>query len=134
MEWILFATTCVEVFLLGIVIFLFYRLRRSEGVLLQLRANQGELLAKLEASTKLEKELVDNFQVRQQELAKLDRQLQFKIKEVKRLLAAVDNIANSPEFIRQLVLVGHKRGESVESLARKTGLSVEEISLILGEA
>ena len=134
MEFVLVFLTVFEVLLLGLVIVFFLRLRKSEEVLSKLRDKQEELLNKLRFNTQMERELVASFEERQAELAALDQALAARAKELSKLLKQAQEMSRSPEFLRELVLTGHKRGKSAQELARSTGMSVDEVEFIIEQA
>ncbi|EPR34639.1 hypothetical protein dsat_2681 [Alkalidesulfovibrio alkalitolerans DSM 16529] len=134
MELLLVLLTVFEVLLLGLVIVFFLRLRKSEEVLSKLRDKQEELLNKLRFNTQMERELVASFEERQAELAALDQALAARAKELSKLLKQAQEMSRSPEFLREIVLTGHKRGKSAQELARSTGMSVDEVEFIIEQA
>lgn len=134
MELLLVLLTVFEVLLLGLVIVFFLRLRKSEEVLSKLRDKQEELLNKLRFNTQMERELVASFEERQAELAALDQALAARAKELSKLLKQAQEMSRSPEFLREIVLTGHRRGKSAQELARSTGMSVDEVEFIIEQA
>ncbi len=128
---ILLISSLVELGLLITIVILFIRLRRSEVLLKELRHSQKELLDKLTFNAELEREIVRSFEERQRELSVLDAKLEERIGEAKALLKQLREFSSSPKVLKQLVISGYKRGESKRSLARRTGLSLEEIEWIL---
>lgn len=131
--WILAASTLVELVLLGLAIVFFGRLKKSEALLHSLQNRQQEFLNKLEASSRLEKEMISSFSERQEELIVLEEKLRLRVTEMRRLLEQADNFTKSPQFLRQIILSGYGRGQSAEALARATGLSVDEVELIIDQ-
>lgn len=132
--WIILTVSLLEVALLIGVIVFFLRLRRSEQLLAKLQQNQREFLKKIEKSSELEKQFLDNFAGRQSELLALDKQLAERERELGRLLQQAEGLSQSPAFLRQIILSGHRKGKSAGELARSTGLSVEEVEIILEQA
>jgi hypothetical protein len=131
--WILGASTLMEV-LLVVLVFAFYgRLKKSEQLVSSLQTRQAEFLQKLDANARLEKEIIDTFTRRQEELTALEEKLHFRATEMRRLLEQAENFTKSPQFLRQTILSGFKRGQSPEALAQATGLSVDEVELILDQ-
>ncbi len=128
---VLIISSLIEIILLGTVIYIFYRLRKSEDLLFSLRQSQKSLVDKLTFSEQMEKELIKSFEDRQRELLSLDVKLEKKIKELKHLLKQLEEYSNSPKILKEIIIKGHKQGESVESLSLRTGLSIEEIEWIL---
>ncbi|MBN2141322.1 MAG: hypothetical protein JW718_10000 [Desulfovibrionaceae bacterium] len=126
---ILFSIT--ELVLLGVVIFFFLKLKKSEGLLLKIQANQDDFINKLRFNAQIEQELIQTFELRQEELMKLNEALEQKSRELKRLLDQAHEYSRSPQFLRQIILAGHARGESPQDLARATGLSVDEVEIII---
>lgn len=121
-----------EIALLSIVILFFIRLRKSEALLSQVQAKHEEFINRLHFNAQLENEMVATFEQRQIELAGINDELEDKIKKLKKLMRQADEYSKSPQFLRQIVLDGHKAGKSPAVLARKTGLSLEEIEIIIG--
>ncbi len=133
-DWLLLVLSITEVLLLLMVAVFFLRLRQSEAVLSKLRSKQEELLNKLRFNAQLEQEIVASFEQRQSELSKLDQQLESRAADMKRLLKQAEEVCKSPQFLREIVVTGCKRGKSSQELARATGLSVEEVELIIEQA
>jgi uncharacterized protein HemX len=133
-DWLLLALSITEILLLLLVVFFFLRLRQSEAVLSKLRAKQEELLNKLRFNAQLEQEIVSSFEQRQNELSHLDQQLEARAADMKRLLKQAEEVCKSPQFLREIVVSGCKRGKSSQELARATGLSLEEVELIIEQA
>lgn len=132
--WVILAVSLLEVILLAGVIVFFLRLRRSEQILAKLQQNQNEFIKKIDKSADLEKQLLDNFIGRQSELVHLETQLAEREKQLRLLLQQAESVAQSPAFLRQIILTGHRKGKSPDNLAHATGLSVEEVELILEQA
>ena len=130
-HWTILLLSLLEVALLGVVTLLFVRLKRSEELLSRLRESQHGLLDKLALNEQMERELVSSFAERQQELTALDRRLRDRARELKGLLEQAETYSRSPGFLRQTVLSGHGRGKSVQDLAKATGLSTDEVEMIL---
>ncbi|WP_428569870.1 MAG: hypothetical protein ACP59X_11350 [Solidesulfovibrio sp. DCME] len=129
---VIFLTVCELVLLLLVVLF-FSRLRRSEDLLAKLQKNQDALLKKLDFNAKLEQELVGSFQQRQVELAELDQKLEQRRAELEKLVKKAKEFSRSPDFLRQIIVNGAKRGQSPLALAKATGLSLDEVELILAQ-
>lgn len=130
----LILATAVELLLLFCVVVFYLRLKRSEKLLSQLSANQEALLAKLRVNTELEAELVASFQDRQDELQRLNREMEEQTAELKSLISRAKEVTRSPGLKRQIVVKGHRAGKSVATLARETGMSSDEVELILMES
>lgn len=128
---ILFSIT--ELVLLSVVIFFFVRLKKSEALVANLQARQEEFVNKLMLNAQLEQELVQTFEARQKELTKLDQQLEEKALRLKKIVKQAQNLSNSPQFLRQTILSGHKNGRSVKELAEMTDLSRDEVELIIDQ-
>ena len=129
---VIFLTVC-ELALLWLVVLFFSRLRRSEGQLAKLQLNQDTFLKKLDFNARLEQELVSSFQNRQAELAELDQKLEQRRAELEKLVKKAEEITRSPEFLRQVILNGARRGQSPQALAKATGLALDEVELILAQ-
>ncbi|MBU1003335.1 MAG: hypothetical protein KKE73_12555 [Proteobacteria bacterium] len=131
---LLFLVSLTELLLLVVVLFFFMRLRRSESLLNSLQEKQESLLRNLHFNAELEQELVSTFEKRQTELGRLNSALEERILEVKRLLQQTEQVSRSPHFLREVILSGRRQGKSVPELASSTGLSVDEVELILDQA
>lgn len=131
--WILAASTLVEILLLVLALFFFLKLKKSELLVRGLQDRQQEFLNRLDANARLEKEIVGTFAKRQDELATLEEKLRYRSVELRRLLEQAENFTKSPQFLRQTILSGFKRGQSAQALAQATGLSVDEVELILDQ-
>ncbi len=121
--WLLLLLTLAELVLLVVVVVFYFRLKRSESLLKLLQQRHEEL----------EQELVASFEDRQRELGKLEGRLGERAEELRELIERAEKLARKPESKRQTVLDGRKRGMSVSSLAQTTGLSVDEVELMLLE-
>ncbi len=73
-----------EIILLIAVIIFFMRLRKSEELVTKLQSKQQEFINKLHFNAQLENELMNTFEERQDELAKLDLLLDQKTKNLRR--------------------------------------------------
>ena len=129
--YLLVLSTIIEVFLLTTIIFIFYRLKKSEDFMFRLKQSQKEVLDKLTFNEQIEKELVKSFEERQRQLALLDSKLEKKLSEAREVLKQLEEASNSPKVLKEIIVKGYKKGQSLESLARRTGLSIEEIEWIL---
>jgi len=131
--WMIVLFTLAEMALLGAVLFFFVRLKRSEKLLTQLQANQETLLVHLHRNAELEQELMATFAQRQTELRTLDQRLEDRAETLRRLLEQAEGILRSPQFLRELILNGRKKGLSAQKIALSAGLSVDEVELILAQ-
>ncbi len=129
---VIFLTVC-ELALLLLVVLFFSRLRRSEDLLAKLQKNQDALLNKLDFNAKLEQELVGSFTRRQAGLAELDQKLEQRRDELEKLVKKAQEFSRSPDFLRQIIVNGSRRGQSPLALAKATGLSLDEVELILAQ-
>ena len=130
-QWILFFLSLTELVLLAFVILFFLRLKRSEEILDEVQQKQAQFLAKLHFNAELEAELVSSFEERQRELTQLDANLAQRAKEMEELLGRAEKVVRSPDTLRQTILKGKRDGRSNSDLARLTGLSLDEVELIL---
>ena len=121
--WILVSSTLIEVLLLLLAAVFFVKLKKSESLMRALQDRQQEFLRKLDFNAQLEKEIVSSFASRQEELAALEEKLQYRAEEMRRLLEQAETFTKSPQFLRQTILSGFKRGHSIQALAQSTGLS-----------
>ncbi|MGE4442975.1 MAG: hypothetical protein AB7D27_16040 [Desulfomicrobium sp.] len=132
--WILAASTVMEIVLIALAVFFYNKLKQSELLVRSLQDRQDEFLQKLDMNARLEKEIIGTFTKRQEELTALEEKLHYRAVEMRRLLEQAENFTKSPQFLRQTILSGFKRGQSAEALAQSTGLSVDEVELILDQA
>jgi len=131
--WMIALFTLAEMALLGAVLFFFIRLKRSEKLLTELQAKQEKLLLHLYKNAELEQELMATFVQRQTELRTLDQRLEDRAETLRRLLEQAEGILRSPQFLRELILNGRKKGLSAQKIALSAGLSVDEVKLILAQ-
>ncbi len=131
---ILIIISLAELALFAMLLAFFSRLRRSEDLLTRLRNNQESLLDKLQANAELERELMHSFATRQRELQALNEQLEARTAELQTLVEQAETISRSPQFLRELILTGRKKGRTPQQLAKATGLSLDEVELILARA
>lgn len=130
---IILALTLVEFALFIMLLRFFRRLQKSEQLLTELQANQNSILDKLALNASLEQELMRSFAQRQQELTQLDLLLEERSADLRKLLEQAEGVCRSPQFLRELILGGYRRGQTPGQLAKGTGLSVEEVELILSQ-
>ena len=127
------AFSVLELMVLGGVLFFYLRLRRSEAMLNALQGNQEALLARIEMNARLEREIVATFAQRQAELQNLDEKLEERARDLRRLLEQAEGISRSPQFLRELILNGRNKVLTSRQIARNSGLSVDEVELILAQ-
>lgn len=132
--WAILLFTVAELALLGAVLFFFLRLRRSEALMTLLQANQEQLLDRLQKNAELERDLVATFAQRQAELRVLDQRLEERAADLRRLLEQAEGILRSPQFLRELILNGRKKGQTPQQIASAAGLAVDEVELILNQS
>jgi len=132
--WLLAIVTVFEFVLFFLLLSFFRRLRKSEDLLVKLQAGQNSLLTNLEQNAQLEKDLISSFVDRQQELKNLDIQLEKRAASLSRLLNQAEAVSRSPQFLRELILSGIRQGKTPLELAKGTGLSLDEVNLILAQA
>jgi hypothetical protein len=123
-----------EIVLLGVVILFFLRLRKSEALLSGIQIKQEEFIKRLQFNTQLENELVATFERRQQELITLNNEIENRVSELRKLVMQADDYCKSPQFMREIIVKGHRSGKSATQLAKSTGLSLEEVELIIDQA
>lgn len=131
--WVLASSTLVEILLLVLAFFFFLKLKKSELLVRSLQDRQEEFLQRLDMNARLEQEIVGTFAKRQEELVALEEKLHYRAVEMRRLLEQAENFTKSPQFLRQTILSGFRRGQSAQALAQATGLSVDEVELILDQ-
>jgi hypothetical protein len=78
--------------------------------------------------------MLDSFEDRRRELARLDTLLEARSKKLQQLLEAAQGLTRSPAFLRRTILAGHEKGRSLGELSKATGLSREEVELIVDQA
>lgn len=132
--WIIATVTVAESILVALVFLFFLRLRRSEAMLSRLQASQEGMLDRIRRNASLEQELVDTFAQRQEQLLLINEQLEGRIEVLKRLLDQAEGICRSPQFLRELILNGRRKGQTPAQIARATGLTVDEVEIILVQA
>ena len=128
---LLMTFTVTEIFLLVVVIFFFLRLKKSEELISKVQSNQEQFVNKLHFNAQLEQEMIETFTQRQQELAKLDKEIEVKEKRLRKLVKQAEKFCSSPQYLRQIILSGAKQGRSTLELAKATGLSIDEVELIM---
>jgi uncharacterized protein HemX len=131
---LLAAITVMEFFLFVLIWRFFRRLKQSETLLAELQNSQSELLAKLQMNATLESELMQSFRQRQSELARLDRLLEERAHTLKALVEQAGEVSRSPQLLREIIINGSRNGHSLGELAKRTGLSVDEVELILAQS
>lgn len=132
--WILIIISVAELVLFVMLLRFFIRLRKSEDVLFKLSEGQQSLMDKLQANAELERELMQSFAVRQASLQQLSNSLDEKANELGNLLEQAQALSRSPQFLRELIISGKKKGRTSIQLAKATGLSLDEVELILAQA
>ncbi len=100
---------------------------------MDLQSRQQEFINKLQFNAQLENELVNTFEKRQEELSRLDQQLEEKSKKLEKIIKQAQEFSKSPQFLRQIILTGHRSGKSPSQLAKSTGLSIDEVELIIDQ-
>ncbi len=123
----------LELLLLGGALIFYIRLKRSQVLMNTLQENQQTLLARIEMNARLEREIVATFAQRQAELRELDSKLEQRATDLRRLMEQAEGIARSPQFLREIIINGRKKGLSPRQIARNAGLSVDEVELILAQ-
>ena len=126
--------TLSELLLLAVTVTFFLRLRKSEVLVSNLQAKQEEFINRLHFNAQLEHELVGTFEHRQQELVAVNDQLEERAKELHQLIEKAQEFSKSPQFLRQMVMDGHRNGRSYASLAKINGLGIDEVELIVDQA
>ena len=129
--WILLVLSAVELILFFLLLKFFRRLHRSEEMFARLQSDQDSLLEKLRLNAELEQELMHSFAERQEELHALNSKLEERARQISDPLAQAETVSRSPRFLRELILEGAKKGRSADQLARSTGLSLDEVRLIM---
>jgi hypothetical protein len=131
--WFLLLISVTEIVLIVLILRFFSRLKKSEDLLSRLRDGQESLLDKLKANAEIERELMGSFITRQAELATLGSKVEERCTELKMLLDEAEAVSRSPQFLREIISQGKKRGRTPQQLAKATGLSLDEVELILAQ-
>jgi len=131
--FLLLCSSVLELVILAGVLFFYFRLKKSESLMHMLQDNQSKLLARIEKNARLERDVVDSFAQRQIELEELNTKLEDRAQSLRRLLEQAEGITRSPQFLREVILNGRKKGLSPQQIARNAGLSVDEVKLILAQ-
>ena len=132
--WILIIISIAEFVLFFMLLRFFNRLRMSEDLLTQLRDGQNTLMDKLRTNAELERDLMQSFVTRQIELQNLNDRLEARAAELQNLVEQAEAISRSPQFLRELIATGKKKGRTSLQLAKATGLSLDEVELILAQS
>ena len=127
------ASSLLELAVLCGVFFFFRRMKQSEKLMHTLGSNQESLLSRIELNAQLERDIVGTFAQRQAELRDLNAKLEDRAETLRKLLEQAEGIARSPQFLREIILNGRRKGQSVKQIARNSGLSVDEVELILAQ-
>ncbi|MFP4084360.1 MAG: hypothetical protein ACLFP9_07855 [Desulfonatronovibrio sp.] len=130
-QWTILVVSATEILLLVLVFVFFYRLRKSESLLSQLQKNQNSFIERLDFNAQMERELVSTFEQRQKELINLEAKMDQRIKELNKLIQQAEKYTRSPEFMKNIIVTGHKNGRSINDLVKATGLSRDEVELII---
>ncbi len=133
--FIILIITCsvLELLILAGALVFYMRLKRSQSLMTTLQDNQQSILARLEMNARLERDIVGTFAQRQAELRELDSKLEARVTELRRLMEQAEGIARSPQFSREIILNGRRKGLTPRQIARNAGLSVDEVELILAQ-
>lgn len=123
----------LELLLLAGALVFYFRLKRSQTLMNTLQDNQQSLLARIEMNARLEREIVATFAQRQAELRELDGKLEQRANDLRKLMEQAEGIARSPQFLREIILNGRKKGLTSRQIAKNAGLSVDEVELILAQ-
>ena len=125
--------TLAECVMIILVLLFFSRLKRSEALIFRLQANQEDMLERMYRNAALEQELVESFAQRQEQLQVLNKKLEDRAATLQRLLEQAEGITRSPHFLREVILNNNRKGLSPAQIAQKTGLSEDEVELILNQ-
>jgi uncharacterized protein HemX len=128
------ALSFLELLLLILVIVFFIRLKKSEKSMNHLVEKHSQMLQKLRFNAELEQELLSSFETRQQELVEIDKKLKARAEELQKLIKQAESMSRSPDLMRQIILEGRRQGKTPQAIARSTGLSVEEVELIMEQS
>jgi hypothetical protein len=131
--WILIVISLAELVLFAMLLRFFIRLRKSEDLLFKLSEGQQTLMDKLRTNAELERELMQSFVVRQAGLQSLNASLEERSAELNSLLEQAQAMSRSPQFLREVIISGKRNGRTSAQLAKATGLSLDEVELILAQ-
>ncbi len=123
--------TAAELVLIALVLTFFIRLKKSEVVIQKLQENQEQLLDRVYRNAALEQELVATFAQRQEQLSNLIPHVENRIATLQKLISQAEGISRSPQFLREVIQNAKKKGQSIEQIVINTGLSRDEVELIL---
>ncbi len=123
--------TLLELVLVGLILTFFTRLKKSEAIIAALQENQEELLEKVYKNAYLEQELLETFKQRQDSIAKLIPLMEARIHTMQKLLNQAEGISRSPQFLREVIQNSLSKGLTIKEIANNTGLSKDEIELII---
>lgn len=129
--FIIVVATLAELVLIALLFSFFNRLRRSEDALVKLQQQQAQVLERIQDNAQLEQELVNSFAQRQEQLQHLNHQMAERIETLQRLLAQAEGIARSPQFLREIIQNGKRKGLDSQQIARNAAISVDEVELIM---
>ena len=130
---LIISCSIMELLLIAGALLFYFRLKRSQTLMNTLQDNQQSLLARIEMNARLEREIVATFAQRQAELRELDSKLEDRARSLRKLLEQAEGIARSPQFLREIILNGRKKGLTSRQIALNSGLSVDEVELILAQ-
>lgn len=133
-SWLFLFVSLVELALFFLLWSFFRRLKKSEDALRSLQTGHTNLLVNIEENAQLEKELISSFVERQAELKLLDLKIQERILSLTQLLEQAEAISHSPQFLREVITSGDRQGKNPHELARSTGLSLDEVNIILAQS
>lgn len=131
--WMLIVLSFLEILLLGVVVSLFSRLKRSEEAVAEIQRRHKELQDKIGFNARMEQELVASFAERQRELVNVAEEMELREVQLKKLLRQADELLRSPHTLRKLIQEGRQQGRSLDDLARALGLTVDEVEILLIE-
>lgn len=130
---LIISCSLLEILIIAGALLFYFRLKKSQSLMNTLQDNQQSLLARIEMNARLEREIVATFAQRQAELRELDSKLEERARILRKLLEQAEGIARSPQFLREIILNGRKKGLSSKQIALNAGLSVDEVELILAQ-
>ncbi len=125
--------TVMELLILCGVLLFYLRFRKAERLLNVIQGKRETLLAEIEMNARLEKDIVASYATRQAELKNLNEKIEQRAQDLRRLLDQAEGITRSPQFLRELILNGQRKGLSAKQIARNAGLSVDEVELIMSQ-
>lgn len=133
MTWLviaLFVFSCVELALFAGLVIFYKKVKASENLVANLYKNHHTFLQMLNTNSSLEQEFEKSFAEHIDTLKILDVETVKRIVQLEQLLSRAEAVIQSPELLRETILHGLRQGIPKETLAHKTGASIQEVEII----